>query len=147
MINKTDWEPFAKQTGSSLDELKTIEGVVKVAKRYYEWTDAKTPNKPNDGKAFYGRDSMANYFVIGMKQLGKDIFEIKDGNVTFNVDKKLIKRLWENYYVPYINSYFTALGKFRSDDVKTGDILAYTGSSMSAMYFPDRVEMTIKVMT
>ena len=30
MINKTDWEPFAKQTGSSLDELKTIEGVVKV---------------------------------------------------------------------------------------------------------------------
>ena len=140
MINKTDWEPFAKQTGSSLDELKTIEGVVKVAKRYYEWTDAKTPNKPNDGKAFYGRDSMANYFVIGMKQLGKDIFEIKDGNVTFNVDKKLIKRLWENYYVPYINGYFTALGKFRSDDVKTGDILAYTGSSMSAMYFPDRVE-------
>lgn len=99
MINKTDWEPFAKQTGLSLDELKTVEGVVKVAKRYYEWTDAKTPNKPNDGKAFYGRDSMANYFVIGMKQLGKDIFEIKDGNVTFNVDKKLIKRLWENYKV------------------------------------------------
>lgn len=140
MINKTDWEPFAKQTGSSLDELKTIEGVVKVAKRYYEWTDAKTPNKPNDGKAFYGRDSMANYFVIGMKQLGKDIFEVRDGNVKFNIDKKLIKRLWENYYVPYINGYFTALGKFRSDDVKTGDLLAYTGSSMSAMYFPDRVE-------
>ena len=102
MINKTDWEPFAKQTGSSLDELNTIEGVVKVAKRYYEWTDAKTPNKPNDGKAFYGRDSMANYFVIGMKQLGKDIFEVRDGNVKFNIDKKLIKRLWENYYVPYI---------------------------------------------
>lgn len=140
MINKTDWEPFAKQTGSTLDELKTIEGVVKVAKRYYEWTDAKTPNKPNDGKAFYGRDSMANYFVIGMKQLGRDIFEVKDGNVKFNVDKKLIKRLWENYYVPYINGYFTALGKFRSDDVKTGDILAYTGSAMSAVYFPDKVE-------
>ena len=140
MINKTDWKPFAKQTGSSLGELKTIEGVAKVAKRYYEWTDAKTPNKPNDGKAFYGRDSMANYFVIGMKQLGMDIFEVKGSNVKFNIDKKRIKRLWENYYVPYINGYFTALGKFRSDDVKTGDILAYTGSSMSAMYFPDKVE-------
>ena len=34
---------------------------------------------------------MANYFVIGMKQLGKDIFEIKDGNVTFNVDKEAYK--------------------------------------------------------
>lgn len=140
MINKTDWEPFAKQTGSSLDELKTIEGVVKVAKRYYEWTDKKTPDKPNDGKAFYGRDSMSNYFVMGMKQLGKDIFEVKDGKVKFNTDKKLIKRLWDNYYVPYVNGYFAALGKFRSDDVKTGDILAYTGSSMSAMYFPDKVE-------
>lgn len=140
MINKTDWEPFAKQTGSSLDELRTIEGVVKVAERYYEWTDKKTPDKANDGKAFYGRDSMSNYFVIGMKQLGKDIFQVKDGKVKFNTDKKLIKRLWDNYYVPYINGYFTALGKFRSDDVKTGDILAYTGSSMSAMYFPDKVE-------
>lgn len=140
MINKTDWEPFAKETGSSLEELKTIEGVVKVAKRYYEWTDKKTPDKPNDGKAFYGRDSMANYFVIGMKQLGKDIFKVDNGKVKFNVDKKLIKRLWDNYYIPYINGYFTALGKFRSDDVKTGDLLAYTGSSMSAMYFPDKVE-------
>ena len=140
MINKTDWEPFAKQTGSSLDELRTIEGVVKVAKRYYEWTDKKTPDKPDDGKAFYGRDSMSNYFVIGMRQLGSDIFEVKDRKVKFNTDKKLIKHLWENYYVPYINGYFTALGKFRSDDVKTGDILAYTGSSMSAMYFPDKVE-------
>ena len=25
-----------------------------------------TPDVPNDGKAFYGRDSMANYFVIAM---------------------------------------------------------------------------------
>ena len=31
------------------------------------------------------------------------------------------------------------LGKFRSDDVKTGDILAYTGSCASSMYFPDQV--------
>lgn len=141
MINKTDWEPFAKQTGASLEELKTIEGVVSVAKRYYDWTDKKTPNKENDGKAFYGRDSMANYFIIGMKQLGKEIFEVNNkGEVKFNTDKALIKRLWENYYVPFVEGYFTALGKFRSDDVKTGDILAYTGSSMSAMYFPDKVE-------
>lgn len=140
MINKTDWEPFAKQTGSSLDELKTIEGVAKVAERYYKWTDEKTPKKKNDGKAFYGRDSMSNYFVIGMKQLGSEIFEVNNGKVKFNTDRKLIKRLWKNYYVPFIKGYFTALGKFRSDDVKTGDILAYTGSSMSAMYFPDNVE-------
>ena len=37
--------------------------------------------------------------------------------------------------------YFGAYGSFRSDDVKTGDILAYTGSTTSAMYFPDQVEL------
>lgn len=140
LLNKTDWEPFAKATHTSLSELKTTEGITAVAKKYYEWMDAQTPDTPNDGKAFYGRDSMSNYFVIGMKQMGKEIFEVKDGKVTVNTDKKLLKRLWENYYVPYVSGYFAAYGKFRSDDVKTGNILAYTGSTSSAFYFPQSVE-------
>lgn len=140
MINKTDWDKFASASGCSLDELSTIEGVVSVAEKYYNWTDEQTPDVPNDGKAFYGRDAMANYFVIGMKQMGKEIFEVDNGKVTFNTDKELIKRLWDNYYVPYVKGYFAAYGKFRSDDVKTGDIIAYTGSTSSTFYFPDNVE-------
>lgn len=139
MLNTTDWEPFAKECGYSYDDLQTLEGVVNVAQAYYEWTDAQTPNKPDDGKAFYGRDSMSNYFIIHMKQMGVEIFAAKDGKVTINADKELIRRLWDNYYVPYVKGYFVGLGKFRSDDVKTGDLLAYTGSSASAMYFPDTV--------
>ena len=141
MINKTDWEPFAKETGTTVDELATMEGITEVAQRYYEWTDEQTPDVPDDGRAFYGRDSMSNYFIIGMKQMGKDLFEVKDGKVTFHTDKELIRRLWDNYYVPYMKGYFASLGKFRSDDVKTGDILAYTGSTSSAVYFPDTVEL------
>ena len=140
MINKTDWEPFAQATGSTLEELKTIEGVIDVAQRYYEWTDNQTPDIEGDGKAFYGRDSMSNYFVIGMKQMGQEIFEVKDGEVILHTDKELMHRLWEDYYVPYVEGYFGAYGRFRSDDVKTGDVLAYTGSTSSAVYFPDEVE-------
>ena len=139
MVDKTDWDAFAEATGASLDELKTEEGIASVAKRYYEWTDAQTPDTPNDGKAFYGRDSMSNYFVIGMKQMGTDLFDVKDGKVVVNADKDKIRRLWNDYYVPYISGYYDSKGKFRSDDMKTGDVIAYTGSSSSATYFPSQV--------
>ena len=140
MVNKTDWEPFAEATGTTLEELSTTEGITEVAQRYYEWTDSQTPDVPDDGKAFYGRDSMGNYFVIGMKQMGHDIFNVDGDQVTVDLDKASVRRLWDNYYVPMMKGYFAALGKFRSDDVKTGEVLAYTGSSASAMYFPDSVE-------
>lgn len=141
MLNRTDWEPFAQATGASLDELATIEGVAATAKAYYEWTDGLTPDVPGDGRAFYGRDAVANYFIIGMQQLGVEIFHVENGAVTLNTDKEALRRLWENYYVPMVKGYFGAYGSFRSDDVKTGDILAYTGSTTSAMYFPDQVEL------
>lgn len=66
MLNKTDWEPFAEAAGTTVDELATTEGIVQVAQRYYEWTDAQTPDVPAAGKAFYGRDSMSNYFLISI---------------------------------------------------------------------------------
>ena len=139
MMNATDWADFAAATGASMEDLSTVEGVTETAKRYYEWTDSLTPDIPDDGKAFYGRDSMSNYFLIGMKQMGTELFQVENGQVTIQADREKIRRLWENYYVPYVNGYFTSAGKFRSDDVKTGEILAYTGSSSSSMYFPDQV--------
>lgn len=141
MMNETDWEKFARETDVSLDDLSTMQGIVKVAEQYYEWTDAQTPDIPDDGKSFYGRDSMSNYFLIGMKQLGMDLFEVKDGSVTLQADKEALHTLWENYYVPYVKGYFVSYGKFGSDDVKTGDTLVYTGSTASSMYFPDNVEL------
>ena len=131
MINETAWEPFAEQTGVTKDMLLTDEGIVEVAKKYYEWSG---------GKAFYGRDSMANYFVIGMKQQGTEIFQVTGDGVKLNADKEKIRRLWDNWYVPTVKGWFASYGRFRSDDVKTGDIIAYTGSSSSSMYFPDCME-------
>ena len=140
MINKTDWETFAAATGASLEDLGTIEGVVSTAQTYYEWTDDQTPDIAGDGMAFYGRDAVANYFIIGMQQLGVEIFQVENGQVTLNMPEEELYRLWENYYVPMVKGYFGAYGSFRSDDVKTGDLLAYTGSTSSAMYFPNQVE-------
>ncbi len=144
MINKTDWEPFAAATGVSLEDLQTMEGVTAAAQAYYEWTDGLTPDIPGDGRALYGRDAVANYFIIGMQQLGVEIFQVENGELTLNTPKEELHRLWENYYVPMVKGHFGAYGSFRSDDVKTGDLLMYTGSTSSAMYFPGQVELEDK---
>lgn len=84
---------------------------------------------------------MSNYFLVGMKQLGQDLYTLDNNKVTLHLDKDKLRKLWDNYYLPYVKGYFDASGKFRSDDVKTGDLLCYTGSSVSAPYFPDNVEV------
>lgn len=139
MINKTDWEKFALATNSHLEELQTFEGITACAKKYYEYTDALTPNVENDGKALFGRDSMANYMLVGAKQLGEEVFKVEDGKVSITLTKETARKLWDNYYIPYINGYFLSKGRFSSDDAKTGDIIALVGSSSSASYFPSAV--------
>lgn len=141
MLDRTDWEAFARETGARLEDLATNEGLVRVAEQYYRWTDEKTPDVPNDGRAFYGRDAMANLFIIGSMQLGSEIFHVENGQVALQVDKGVMRRIWDFYYVPFVKGWFGAYGRFRSDDVKIGKLLAYTGSSTSAMYFPDVVEL------
>ena len=140
MLNKTDWDTFSAATGAELSQLATLEGVVQVSRAYYEWTDRLTPDVPDDGKAFYGRDAVANYFFTGSRQLGQELLDIQNDQASIHADKEVFRKLWENYYVPMVSGWFGAYGKFRSDDVKTGDLLAYTGSTASVGYFPSQVE-------
>lgn len=137
-INTTDWEKFSKATGASDETFATWEGIAKTAEEYYKWTDSLT-EEPNDGKAFFGRDAFANYMIIGSMQLGHEIFKVSEGKMTIDFDRDTMKRIWDNYYVPYINGYYASYGKFRSDDVKTGDLLAFVGSTSGVTYFPTSV--------
>jgi multiple sugar transport system substrate-binding protein len=134
-VNETDWDVFAQATGASLGALATVEGVTQMAEAYYNWTDSLTP-EPNDGKALFGRDAMANYFFSGSMQLGTELITTENGEAALNFDRSVVRKLWDNYYVPYVKGYFTATGRFRSDDLKTGNILACVGSSSSATYLP-----------
>lgn len=60
-FNDTDWQRFAKDTFVRYGALSTMEGVTAVAEQYYNWSG---------GKALFGRDAMANYMIVGAKQLG-----------------------------------------------------------------------------
>ena len=134
-LNDTDWQPFAAATGCTYDDLATMEGLVSTAEKYYHWTEQKT----GEGKALFGRDALANYMLIGAQQLGCTIFDVEGGKMTLNFPEDIARKLWDNYYVPFIKGWFDATGRFRSDDIKTGNILGYVGSNSSATYFPAQV--------
>ncbi|MGO4971525.1 extracellular solute-binding protein [[Clostridium] aminophilum] len=129
VLNKTDWDRFAAETGADPKKLATTEGIVSLAEEYYDWTDRKT-DEPDDGSAFFGRDSLANYCMVGAAQLGEEILTRgESGRAEIHFDKKAMRKLWDNYYVPFINGYFVASGRFRNDDLKLGTILSFVGSS------------------
>lgn len=130
MINKTDWEPFAAASGYTTDDLSTWEGLQKTAQSYYEYSG---------GKSFFGRDAFANYMVIGSVQLGDEILEVNEGKPTLHFEEDTARKLWDNYYVPYIKGYYKQVGRYRSDDIKLGEIISMVCSSSSAVYFPTEV--------
>lgn len=140
-LNDTDWQAFAAATGAKYEDLSTMEGLVATAGKYYDWTDART-EVPDDGKALFGRDAMANYMLIGAKELGNTIFTVENGKMTVNLTEDVARKLWENYYVPFVKGWFAGEGRFRSDDIKTGKVLAYVGSNSSATFFPKQVQVS-----
>lgn len=140
VLNVTDWADFASSCGATYDDLKTWEGLTATAEKYYDFTDAQTPDVPNDGKAFFGRDSMGNYMVVGAKQLGHPFISYNDnGEVEYSCDKDTLKRLWANYYVPFVKGCFASESRFRSDDMRIGAILGMVCSNTGAMYWPTEV--------
>lgn len=138
--NTTDWKGFSEATGITPESIQTVEDLTAAAEAYYKWTDEQTPDVPEDGKALYGRDSISNYIMIGAKQLGHEILTVdKNGKGKVDLDRATFQKLWDNYYIPYINGYFGTYASYRSEDIKTGTILAMTGSTSSVSYLPSEV--------
>lgn len=149
MVNKTDWDKFAagikESRGITLDIYNAFqywENIDETAKLYYEWTDAQTPDTPNDGKAMFGLDVLANYMLVGSAQLGAPLIHVSDNKGNLQLDRNMLKKLWDNYYIPYLYGYYANFGRFRSDDAKTGDIIALLGSTTGCIYFPNEVTLS-----
>lgn len=140
-LNETDFDVFSQATGYDVSELATWEGMARVAEGYYHWTDSLTPEEPDDGKALFGVDSEANLLIISAKQLGEEMYLFEEEGTVFNLSESTARTIWNTQLVPYIKGHYAALGGYRSDDVKSGDLLAYVGSTSSVYYFPTMVEL------
>lgn len=137
-INASAWNEFLKENPVDNSQLFTWEGILATSRQYYQWTDAKTPEVKGDGNSMMGLDSIPNYILIGNKQLGKDFIDAEKKQINLYTD--FLRKAFDIYVGGFALEYFNASGKFRSDNIKSGDLIAYTGSSSSAAYFPTAIE-------
>lgn len=137
-VNDTAWQAFAQSEGYSQTDLASWEGVYETAKAYYEWTDAQTPDEAWDGRGLMGFDSVANFVIVGSKQMGVDIIDAQADRAV--LDREVLRRIFDIYYKGMSLGYLDAVDSYRSDDIKRENIIAYVGSSSSAAYFPTWIE-------
>lgn len=138
-INDTSWQEFAQESGHTYESLSTWEGVLDTAKDYYAYTDALTPEVAGDGKALFGLDSVGNFMSVSSRQMGTDIFDSTSNTAVID-DASIFPGY--SWFVECMSfGYLTEVGKYRSDDIRSGDILAYAGSSAGYLYFPDWYEV------
>jgi len=137
-INATAWNEFADATGLSHTALETWESIWTTAQKYYDWTDRQTPDTPNDGRTMLGMDSVQNYILAGCKQSGVDMVDAETKNIILNLP--VLRKLFDLYISATAMHYFGGSGKFRSDNIKSGELISYIGSTSSASYFPTWIQ-------
>ena len=137
-INATAWNEFAKATGVSDSAFATWENLWIAAQKYYDWTDEQTPDTPGDGKPMFGLDSVQNYVLTSCKQLGTEMIDAEKKAII--LDLPTLRKVFDLYVSAMAMDYFGGSGKFRSDNIKSGELIAYIGSTSSAAYFPTWVE-------
>jgi len=132
-VNQEAWRAFAAGAGFTDADLATWEGLARVARRYHEAT----------GKAFFGIDGNANFLLVAARQLGSELYRYSaDGTAQFQLTPEVARALWNAAYLPYLRGDYVKTGRFSSDDAKAGTILAYTGSTAGAAYFPKTVALS-----
>lgn len=135
-VNDTSWEAFAQAEGLDASALATWESLYDTARAFYRWTAPE--DDPWGGKSMLGFDSVANYIIAGSRQMGLEVIDAGQGKAVLQQD--VLRRLFDIYYKGTGLGYFGAVSRFRSDDIKAGDLIAYVGSSSGAAYFPTWIE-------
>lgn len=124
-VNKTAFDRFAADTGVSLDDLSTWEGLFRTGEKYREWSG---------GKCFFVHDNHFNYFQVGVTSLGEDFFT--DSGVAFG---PAFERAWEPYARAALRGELWLGSGYATEPLRTGDAIASVASSASVLYYSDVV--------
>lgn len=138
-MNQVEFDRFlAANPDYSAADLKTWESLAGISEAYYKWTDSLTPETPGDGKAFFGMDNFANYFIAQNNAFGSSIYEEdKNGNIAYDLNEEYITRMFLEVYIPYTKGWYLGTESRRSDDLRQMKLACYVGSLSSTLYFPE----------
>lgn len=133
-VNKTAFDRFSAATGAELEDLTTWEGLYATACEYAAWTDAQTPDVPDDAKALFVHDFHFNYFQVGTESLGENFFS--QGNIAFGPS---FQKAWEPYAEACLSGGVWLQGGYATEPLRTGESIVSVASSASVLYFSNQV--------
>ncbi len=137
-INRTLFQRFSEATGADEMQLRTWDGLFRMAEQYAAWTDEKTPDIPEDGKNFFVHDYHFNYFQLGCESLGEAFF--KEGNaggaLAFG---PVFQRIWRPYASAALSGGIWLRDGYATEPLRTGGAIVSVASSASVLYYEDIV--------
>lgn len=134
-LNMTIFNRFMKDTDADYEDLKTFEGIIETAEKYYNWTDSQTPDIKNDGKTFIVYDSLFNIAQTAFQQLN-DSFIV---NEELNLSSPIFEKVWKLFYEPAVKGYVANYKGYGSDLIKTGNVAASIGSTAGVLFYSPTV--------
>ena len=124
-INKTLFDRFAEDTGATVEDLDTWEGLFQTAINYSEWSG---------GKTFFVHDYHFNYFQVGVEALGESFFD-EDG-IVFG---PAFAKAWQPYAEAALQGGVWLYDGYATEPLRTGDAVVSVASSASVLYYSDIV--------
>ena len=125
-VNRTLFERFAADTGVTLENLATFEGIAEAAVTYAEWSG---------GAAFYTADSWFNIAMVGTAQKGAAFVEEEN----LRTDLPAFKNYWTIAMQTAARGGFAVSDSYSSDLSKTGEIICSTGSTAGILFYGESV--------
>lgn len=134
-LNKTLFDRFTAESDITIEDLATIEGIVQTSVKYYDWTDAKTPDIKDDGKMFFTVDSWFNFTQAIFEQQGEQL--VQDNRL--NLAQDTYTRLWNLLYPAVAKGGIAIYDGYSSDLSKTGDLVCSIGSTAGIVFYADTI--------
>ena len=125
-LNKTLFNRFSTDTGITMNNLATFDGVFEAARSYYDWSGGQNFLQIND---YY------HYAYVGMKAYGSEF--VRNGRL--RLDDEAFHAIWVPLAETAIYGGICLDDGYAAARWKTAEVIANTGSTADVLYQPSEV--------